>query len=88
MVDSWYWPAGSKKRVRVALEEREVRVHSRSGMRSQGLGHERGVHALLDGDLLHDGAEGHDVVGRRQGVGVAQVDLVLTGPGLVVAELH
>jgi len=32
--------------------------------------------------------EGHDVVGCREGIGVAQVDLVLTRPALVVAELH
>jgi hypothetical protein len=43
--------------------------------------------ALLERDLLDDGAEGHDVVGRRQRVGVAQVDLVLPGRALVMAEL-
>ena len=31
----------------------------------------------LLGDLLHDEPERHDVVGHRQRVGVAQVDLVL-----------
>ncbi len=39
-------------------------------------------------DLLDDVAEGHDVVGHRQGVGVTQVDLLLAGCALMVAELH
>ena len=39
-------------------------------------------------DLLDHHPEGHDVVGGGQGVGVAQVDLLLAGPTLVVGELH
>ena len=38
--------------------------------------------------LTDDGAEGHDVVGGAEGVGVAQVDLLLARAALVVAELH
>ena len=63
-------------------------MHAAAGILRERLGHERGVDALLDRDLLHDGAEGHDVVGGGEGVGVPQVDLVLAGAGLVVAELH
>ena len=44
--------------------------------------------SLLDRHLLDHRAERHDVVGRREGVGVAQVDLVLAGARLVVAEFH
>jgi hypothetical protein len=51
------------------------------------LGHEGRVDALRQRHLLDDRPEGHDVVRRAQGVGVAQVDLVLTGRALVVAEL-
>jgi hypothetical protein len=51
------------------------------------LGHERGVDALAQRDLLHHVPEGHDVVGGRERVGVAQVDLLLPRRALVVAEL-
>ena len=73
--------------VAVALEERQVRVHAGAGVVAQRLGHERGVEPLLERHLLHDEPEGHEVVGRGQRVGVAQVDLLLAGPALVVAEL-
>ena len=51
------------------------------------LRHERGVHAGLEGDLPHHEPERHDVVGHREGVGVAEVDLVLARGVLVVAVL-
>ena len=73
--------------VDVALEQRHVRVHAAAGLAADRLRHERRVDALLDRDLFDDRAERHDVVGRRQRVGVAQVDLVLTRSALVVAEL-
>ena len=41
------------------------------------LGHERRVHAVAVGDLTHDHAQRHHVVGHGQAVGVAEVDLVL-----------
>ena len=53
----------------------------------QRLRHERGVHAVLVRDLLHDEPERHDVVGHRERVGVAQVDLVLARRVLVVGVL-
>ena len=80
--------AGLEEGVGVALEEGEVGVHAAAGVLGEGLGHEGGVHALRVGDLLDDGAEGHDVVRGLQGVGVAQVDFVLAGAGFVVAEFH
>ena len=76
------------ERVDVALEQRHVRVHAAAGLAAERLRHERRVDALLDRDLFDHGAERHDVVGRRERVGVAQVDLVLAGAALVVAELH
>jgi hypothetical protein len=75
---------GVVERVGVAFEQRQVHVHPGPLHRSQRLGHEGGVHAPLVGDLLHDHLERHDVVGHRQRVGVAQVDLVLAGRVLVV----
>ncbi len=80
--------AGLVEGVGVALEQRQVGVHARPGVLGERLGHERGEDALLEGHLLDDGPEGHDVVGGRERVGVAQVDLVLPGSALVVAELH
>ena len=38
-------------------------------------------------DLFHDEADGHDRVGHREGVGVAQVDLVLARGVLVLGVL-
>ncbi len=58
------------------------------GIFGERLGHERRPHTLVEGDLLDDVAERHHVVGHRQRVGVAQVDLLLAGRALVVAELH
>src|SRR6478736_4004487 len=78
---------GLEEGVGVALEEREVRVHPRPRVLGERLGHEGRVDPLRQGDLLDDRAEGLDVVGRAQRVGVAQVDLVLAGRALVVAEL-
>ena len=73
--------------VGVALEQREVRVHARALHAGERLGHERGVHAVLLGDLLHDEPHRHHRVGHRQRVGVAQVDLVLARRVLVLAVL-
>ena len=77
---------GFEECVGVAFEEGEVGVHAAAGVLGEGLGHEGCVHAQRVGDFLDDGAEGHDVVGGLQGVGVAQVDFVLAGAGFVVAE--
>ena len=79
---------GVEEGVAVALEQGEVRVHARTELVGEGLGHEGGQAALLQGDLLDDGAEGHDVVRHGQGVGEAQVDLVLARATLMVGELH
>ena len=74
--------------IAVTLEEGDVRVHAGSGSVAERLGHEGGVDTLLQGHLLDDGAEGHEVVGGRERIGVAQVDFLLSGSTLVVAELH
>ncbi len=79
--------AGVVERVDVALEERHLGVHPRAERTFDRLGHERRVDAELGGDLLHDLAERHHVVGHRERVGVAQVDLVLARSELVEAVL-
>ncbi len=76
------------ERVGVALEQAHVGVHRRPGMLGERLGHERRPHSVAQRDLFDDVAEGHHVVGHRQRIGVAQVDLLLARRTLVVAELH
>lgn len=78
---------GVAEGVGVALEEREVGVHARALDAGQRLGHEGGVDAPLLGQLLHHLAHRHDRVGHGEGVGVAQVDLVLARGVLVLAVL-
>jgi hypothetical protein len=80
--------AGFEERVVVPLEQRQVGVHAGPWVLGERLGHEGRVDALAERDLLDHHPERHDVVGRAQRVGVAQVDLLLAGPALVVAELH
>ena len=75
--------AGIVERVHVALEERQVRVHPRPERAGDRLGHERRVHAVVLRDFLGDQPERHHVVGHRERVGVAEVDLVLARTVLV-----
>jgi hypothetical protein len=63
-------------------------VHARAVDAEDRLGHERRVQAVLHRHVLHDEAERADVVGRRQHVVVAEVDLVLARRHLVVGGLH
>ncbi len=79
---------GAVERVVLALEQTHVGVHGRAGILGERLGHERRPRALAERDLLDHVAERHHVVGHRQRVGVAQVDLLLTRSALVMAELH
>ena len=72
----------------VPLEEGDVGVHSRPGIISKGLRHEGGFDPFEGGDLPDDHPEGHDVVCHRQRISVAKVNFVLSGSGLVVAELY
>ena len=81
-------PRRGEERVLLTLEEREVRVHARPRVFDKGLGHEGGDQLLTQRHLLDDRAGRHDVVGRSDRVNGPQVDLVLTGPTLVMRELH
>jgi hypothetical protein len=75
------------ERVPITFEEREVGVHARALDTGEGFRHERGMKTPLEGDLLHDQANGHHGVCHRQRVGVAQVDLVLARGILVLRVL-
>jgi len=57
------------------------------GLRER-LGHEARVHAALVGNLLDDEADCHHGVGHGQGVGVAEVDLVLARRIFVLGVLN
>ena len=72
--------------VLLAPEERELEVHPGAVLVRLRLRHERRVGAVAQRDLFDHEPVGHDRVGHRQRVRVAQVDLVLAGRGLVVAE--
>jgi hypothetical protein len=78
---------GAVEGVRLTFEQAHVGVHGRAWVFGKRLGHERGSHPVTDGDLLDHVAKRHHVVGHRQRVGVAQVDLLLARRALVVAEL-
>ncbi len=68
---------GVVERVGVLAPQRQVGVHPRSLDALERLGHERGVHPGAHRHLTHDHAQRHEVVGHRERIGVAQVDLVL-----------
>jgi hypothetical protein len=53
----------------------------------EGFGHEARLDVLLAGDLFDHEPDGHDGVGHREGVGVAEVDLLLAGRVLVLRVL-
>jgi hypothetical protein len=74
----------AEERVAVTGEQGLVRVHPAAVHALHRLGHERGVDAELLRDLLHGQAIRHHVVGHRQCVRVAQVDLVLARSHLVM----
>ena len=72
--------------VALAAEERELEVHARAVVLGEGLRHEGRVDPVPQRHLLHDDAVGHDRVGHRERVGVAQIHLVLARRHLVVGE--
>ncbi|CAB4589784.1 unannotated protein [freshwater metagenome] len=75
------------ERVRVALEQRHVGVHSTSRVVCKGFRHECRVNALFDRRFFDNCPEGLNVVGSSQRIGVSEVDLVLTGACFVVRKL-
>ncbi len=79
---------GMEESVLLAAEEGDVHVHAGAVLPRQRLRHEGGVDAVLEGDLLDDQPVGHHVVRRGQGIGVAEVDLMLGRGHLVVGKLH
>ena len=85
--ERWYSSSASKKAFWSPLKSDWWVCMPEPFSSGQRLRHEGGVDAVRERDLLHDEAVGHRVVGHRQRVGVAQVDLVLAGRDFVVAVL-
>ena len=79
---------GVVERVLAAAEQRLMRVHARSVLAEQRLGHERRMPAVLHRVLLDGDPVGHAVVGHLQRVRVAHVDLVLGWTDLMMGVLH
>ena len=73
--------------VAAALEQRHVGVHARAVLAEERLRHEGRVVAVPGGDLLDDEPVRHRLVGHRERVVVAHVDLVLRRRHLVVVVL-
>ena len=73
--------------VLAVLAQRLVHVHPAAVLAVQRLRHEGGVPAVLHRVLLDRHPVGHAVVGHRERVLVAHVDLVLGGPDLVMGVL-
>ena len=63
--------------VLLVAPQREVRVHARTLHADERFGHEARKDPRLTGELLNNVAYRHHRVGHGEGVGVAQVDLVL-----------
>ena len=78
---------GVEEGVLAVLGERLVDVHARAVLAEQRLRHEGRVPAVLHRVLLDHDPVGHAVVGHRERVLVAHVDLVLGGADLVVGVL-
>ena len=69
------------------MTERLVRVHAAAVDAEDRLRHEGRVQAVAIRHVLHDEAEGADVVRRRQRIVIAEVDLVLARRDLVMRGL-
>ena len=87
VVDRWYSSSASKNALRSPSNSDWCVCIPLPFTSRDRLRHERRVDAELVRDLLHRQAVGHHVVGHRQRVGVAQVDLVLARRDLVVHVL-
>ena len=82
------WRARLEEGVGVTLEQRHVGMHARARVLREHLRHEGCIDVALQRNLLHHGAEGHDVVAGGEGIGIPKIDFVLPGRALVVTEFH
>ena len=74
--------------VGVALEQAQVSVHAGTRRVGQRLGHEAGMDAALQRNLLDHRTERHDVVGSGERIRITQIDLVLARTRLMVRVFH
>ena len=66
----------------------DVDVHPVARLSHQRLGREVGCQAVSHRHGIDDSLKGHGVIRRRQGIGIAKVDLVLPGALLMVRALR
>src|SRR5512139_2336118 len=65
-----------------------MNMHATSVLTEDGFGHKGCVNAMLQGDLLHDEAISHGVICHGQSIGVAKINLMLTGCHFMMAVFH
>ena len=76
-----------EKDILPVLKQRHIRMHAAAVDAVDRLRHERGMEAAHLRNRLDRHAERHDIVRRAEGVGIAEVDFVLSLGNLVVARL-
>ena len=79
---------GIEEDILPVLEEGHIRMHAGAVDAFEGLGHESRMQAVPLGRGLDGQLEGHDLVGRSQGVRVLEVNLVLALGNLVVGSFN
>ncbi len=70
------------------LEKGQIYVHAGAADAVKGLGHKGGVEIVLGGYGFDHEAKGDHIVGGAEGIGIAEVYLVLARGHLMVGRLH
>ncbi len=65
------------------VDDRLMDMHGRSGLTLNGLGHEGSIHIVLERCLADRALEHEDLIGKLDGIAVAQVDFKLARAFLV-----
>ena len=76
------------KQVFSALRKGEVNVQAVSAFPGQRLGHEGGEAAVLGGNCFHRHAKSNEIIGGGKGVGIPEIDLVLTWSPFVMGAFR
>ena len=63
-------------------------MHSRTWVIGKWLWHKGGMHPLIEGNFLDDMSESHNVICGAQGIGVSQINLLLSRRTFVMAKFN
>ena len=74
---------GENIAARFGIHHRLMQMHGGAGFIGMGLGHEGGIHVMLQGGLAHGALEHENLIGQFQRVAVVEVDLQLGGAGFM-----